>query len=182
MKKLLVSLACLVLAIGSAFAQEETASTYDWKANPSSLSVSFGPQSLWGLIENGTNARSFGTYSLRYDYNVLKWLAVGGRATYEGATYKRSDVDRIYHKANVAMEVLFTYVNREHLQLYSGVSMGLIYRWDGAMDAKLDFKPMLPCASVIPIGLHVGGEHVYGLAEVSLGSEAVMNLGLGVRF
>ncbi len=173
-----------MMAMGAAFAQEveQPESTYNWKERPSALSVTIGPQSMWGLIENGNEARTFGSYSLRYDYNVLKWLAVGGRLSYEGAKYQNSGVDCLYHKANFAMELLFTYINRNNLQLYSGVSMGLVYRWDGAKGSKLDFKPMLPCANLIPIGIRVGGKHFFGLAELNLGSESLMNLGVGYKF
>lgn len=184
MKKLVVSLVCLLMACFSMKAQESVKPEWNWSDRPSAVSVTFGAQSFWGMLEHGSG--SMGAYSIRYDYNVLKWLAVGGRISYEGvrdARYNYSSGETIpgyTHYFSPMMNLLFTYINREHVQLYSGVGMGLHYTLS-KYGTKSDFE-MLPSWAVIPIGVRVGGEHVFGLAEVTLGTEAMMSLGIGVRF
>ncbi len=199
MKRIILSLCCLVALATTALAQESTSeinNEWNWQDRPSSISVTLGAKSLWSVIDGYNNERTFGCYAVRYDYNVLKWLAVGGGVSYEGLNYSRyrytydsatgahaSVLDPYTrHTVSLMMELLFTYINREHVQLYSGVSMGLMYEWDGQVGQKSEFQPMLPGWSIIPIGVRAGGKRVYALAEVTLGTQALMNFGVGFHF
>lgn len=194
MKRFILSLCCFVALAATALAQELTSEVnneWSWQDRPSSVTVNLGARSFWNMVEAGSyQDRSFGYYAVRYDYNVLKWLAVGGSLSYEGLKYTRhsyysdpaTTVDYTHHTASLMMELLFTYINREHVQLYSGVAMGLMYEWDGQVGQKAEFQPMLPGWSIIPIGVRAGGKRVYALAEVTLGTQALMNLGVGFHF
>lgn len=161
---------------------------YNWAAKPSSLNITMGVPSMAMWIDMlGTHANYTGSYSIRYDYNLLRWLAIGGRLSYEGSNYSDGSSKYVNHRAAVQMEVLFTYLNREHVQLYSGLCMGMSYFWETEnktlVNSGLGASNYFPLVfSAIPIGVHVGSDRVYALAELSLGYEAMMSLGIGVHF
>lgn len=193
MKKYVIILCCLFGSLAFASAQETE--DYNWQDNPSSLSITIGAPSLVTVIEstfdnimerNNYTSSFSGSASIRYDYNVLRWMAVGGRFSYDGWKIANNDPENTNiknesgHHSSVLMEILFTYINREHVQLYSGVALGMQY-YVHSEDALFE-KGIMAAGSVIPIGVHVGGKRVYGLAEVSLGTEAMMSFGVGVHF
>lgn len=209
MKKFAIILACLMGSLSFAAAQEvyDVDNEYNWQNRKSSLSLAIGAPSLVSSIESiGTvdiTKSSFsGAASIRYDYNVLRWLAVGGRFSYDGwqksgtsrdysytynesedryiNSYEEHEVNCSGHRGSVLMEILFTYINREHVQLYSGLALGMQYYVQNKHDGQE--KASMIAGSVIPIGVHAGGEHVYALAEVSLGTESMMSFGIGFHF
>ena len=84
------------------------------------------------------------------------------------------------HDVSVVARVDFTYINREHVRLYSGLSVGVgmhISQYaSGAVEGLY-----LPAANMTPIGLNFGNERVFGLVETNIGSSSVLRIGIGFR-
>lgn len=190
MMKKIFSLLLFVFIAATSYAQYQQ---WNWSDKPGSLSITIGAPSTYTLIDSHNLARVhrgmsyFGSYSINYDYNILQWLAVGARGSYEGWQFngKLNSVDDVVnhfhncHRASVLMNVRFTYINRENVQLYSGIGLGLSYLFrneDGERYNYLGFA-----GSVTPIGIHVGAKNVYALAELGLGTEALMSIGIGFK-
>lgn len=168
--------------------------TWKWSDKPSSLYITVGAPSTYTLVESAEYARQhrgmnyYGAYSINYDYNILKWLAVGVKASYEGWQYKgqienvdniMQDAYRVSHRASALLNIRFTYINREHVQLYSGVGMGIAYYFKTEDSEKYNYLGF--AGSVIPIGIHLGAKNAYALAELGLGTEALMSIGVGFK-
>ena len=186
----IMSLLCATLV----FAQDEEDSFW-WEDRRHSIDISVGLPSLYSTIA-GSHSWSFyiappgsgnspspkrnslfcGHYSIDYSYNVLRWLAVGAELNYEYWTG-----DYTTHDTYLAAKVKFTYINREHITLYSGVGVGVGTHVEKNSNGSVQ-GIILPAAVLTPIGIHAGGRHVYGLAEVNVGSSSFFRLGIGGRF
>jgi len=201
MKKLFSVFFMAMLAMGC-FAQESytlTISDWQWSDRPNSITIGAGAPSLVSTIESylaldqvrddRADLYSLGSYQLRYDYNVLRWLAAGARVSYDGWKCRSKNSSEYYsvegHRLSVLMELLFTYINREHVTLYSGLALGMSQNWDksvltdGTDDAR---HRSFVAGGIIPIGVRVGGKVAYGMAEVSLGTESIIAIGFGCKF
>lgn len=192
------------------FAQDNTfgstfVNSYNWSDRPHSIYISAGAPSVVSMgyatsavsnlhfkSDSEANVLYFGGYSLRYNYNVLKWMQVGGRLSYDGWLVNGQNpsdpADRkdIYgHRFSWLMGVNFTYVNREHVQVYSGVGLGMGLRIQKNIQAGVApdlLRRSTLAYNVTPIGVHVGGPRVYALAEVSIGTESLICAGIGAHF
>lgn len=165
----------MICCVATTVAQSE----WKWSDNPSSVSVNLGAPSLWGMIEGTSSSQSFGSYAIRYDYNVLKWLSVGGHLSYEGMQHRVSHAQT--HLANLLLNLHFTYINREHVQLYSGVALGMMYQVQKPVNQAATLG-ILPGWGVTPIGVRLGGKHVFATAEATIGTTPMMSIGVGARF
>lgn len=165
---------------------------YDWRAHRQSISISVGLPSIYSTSFGGhswnfyipapgsssSSSRSeifTGAWSVDYGYNILRWLRLGAMANYECWTGSRRT-----HDISLGVRVDFTYINSEHIRLYSGVLAGVGMHIErlgsGAVDGRY-----VPAINVTPIGLNFGGETVYGLVETNIGSSSVLRVGVGFR-
>lgn len=180
---------CLV--VGVSYAQTEP---WRWSDKPGSLYITVGAPSTFTLAESAKYARLhrginyYGAYSFNYDYSILKWLAVGAKLSYEGWQFKGQvesdnnilqDAYRMSNRASALLNIRFTYINREHVQLYSAVGLGMSYFFKTEDSEKYNYLGF--AGSVTPIGVHLGAKNVYALAEISLGTEALMSIGMGFK-
>lgn len=195
-------LLCIALVMG--FTAASMAQRYDWKDRRNSLSISVGsPSFLSGttgffnsLFRGGededTQTHIYGTYGIYYGFNATKWLRLGVNAFYSGwrideikdAITKTDRTDEIVLLARVD----FTYLNCEHVRLYSGLGIGadlstlrkysngslIDEEGNGSLDPYLGW-------SVTPIGVEAGGKRLYGLLEVNIGHADLVRAGIGVR-
>ena len=190
MKKM-VSMVLFCLVVGVSYAQTEP---WRWSDKPGSLSITIGSPSTYSLVESNNLAQLhqglsyFGSYTINYDYNILRWLSVGARGSYEGWQFKGNllsdEGSAVYsfqncHRASVLLDVRFTYINREKVQLYSGVGLGISYLFKRVEGEKFNY--MMVAGALIPIGIHVGAKNVYALAELGLGTEALLSIGIGFK-
>lgn len=167
---------------------------WNWTDKPGSLYISVGAPSTLTLAESAKYARQhrgmnyYGAYSINYDYNILKWLAVGAKLSYEGWQFKGQfeadnnilqDAFRISHRTSALLNIRFTYINREHVQLYSAVGLGMSYIFKTEDSEKYNYLGF--AGSVTPIGVHLGAKNIYALAEIGLGTEALMSIGMGFK-
>ncbi len=165
---------------------------YDWREHRQSVSISVGLPSIYSTAfgshawnfyipapgSTGTARRSeifTGAWAIDYGYNVLRWLRLGASANYECWTGN----DRT-HDISLTARVDFTYINREHVRLYSGIAVGLgmhiAHYASGAVEGIY-----IPAANLTPIGLNFGNERVFGLVETNIGSASVLRVGIGFR-
>ena len=131
---------------------------------------------------------------LRYYYQVLPWLEVGGEIgakTYSVMNiYNPNETSPFLNYSNTALfltaGVRFTFYKTDFVQLYSGLNVG----------ARLNIESQnstIPYNSYAP---HVGsagftfqatafgvrfGKQVYGIAELGYGYKGILTLGVGTR-
>lgn len=151
------------------------------------------------LAEHPDNTILYGHYCLQYHYQVLKWLRVGGKADWEPTSFTSyQESDKINPKAQVNKNTAaltascqFTYLNRPHVKLYSGIDAGVMayvlnHDWaEGYTPSESEEKiscVWLPAFNATVLGVNAGGKHIYGLAELNFGSDAIFRAGIGVQF
>lgn len=215
MKKIIAICMVALLATTSLYSQEVNSDAWAWDTNRHTVSISAGPVSGWYLMEkvlfgwivdaasHAQNGQLFGAYGLQYHYQCLPWLRSGFKVSWEGEGYdicnksKDSDGNAVYTRKGYAVSqnaalmgsVQFTYLNRAHVQLYSGLDFGVgAYirdeRYDeGYSNSEGKTHPVtaswLPAFNITPIGVAAGGERVFALAEVNLGYESLVKVGIG---
>ena len=208
--KRLVSITLLVLLVFSAYAQS---TDYDWQAHRHDLSITGGYMSgiyplrtvfiniASNLGDNGGTIRYYGNYGLQYHYQALWWLRAGAKVQWEGDGYDfyaRADEAKTTvigqtsgHCVSLMASCQFTYLNRRHVKLYSGLDFGFgmyfldkTYRkgyTDSDGNTHMLQSSFLPAFNLTAFGVAFGGERVYGLAALTLGSDALLVLGIGCR-
>ncbi len=170
---------------------------YNWQDQRHSLSVSLGSPSLVsgtsGIItaifsgfdqNTETRIKLYGSYGIHYGYNVLSWLRVGGSLGYSGWKKTQDGVKKeTFNEFSLLTKVDFTYLNRQYVRLYSGLGVGAMLNITnnfGTTDPGRTYSPNVAWA-ITPIGLEAGGKHVYGLAEINIGTTDLLRAGIGVR-
>lgn len=171
--------------------EEDEADLYNWRNHRHSFAFTWGAPSIFDgslvLLEwivtlgQEDHTHYVGPFSFEYGYNVLRWLRVGGRLTYEYA-YCRG-YEPVYHTIRVNGRIDCTYINKEHVRLYSGFELGagMSYNRYPTLNEKDFVKPIL-VLGLCPIGVEAGSERVFFKAEVNLGSTESLRTGIGFRF
>ncbi|MBO4578345.1 MAG: hypothetical protein J5688_06510 [Paludibacteraceae bacterium] len=167
------------------------AQVYDWRTRRQSVSISVGLPSIyatgfgshsWDFYIPASGASSSprseifcGAWSVDYGYNILWWLRLGAGLSYECWAGKAQT-----HDMSLSARVDFTYINREHVVLYSGLSAGIGMHLEHYTNGDIEGM-YLPAVNVTPIGLNFGSRKVYGLVETNIGSASVLRVGVGFR-
>lgn len=163
----------------------------EWMARRQSVSISVGLPSIyatgfgrhsWDFYIPAAGASSSprseifcGAWAVDYGYNLLRWLRLGAGVTYECWAGKAQT-----HDMSLTARVDFTYINREHVVLYSGLSAGIGMHLEHYTNGDIEGM-YLPAVNVTPIGLNFGSRKVYGLVETNIGSASVLRVGIGFR-
>ena len=180
------------------------APTYDYRDAPrNEIGASIGVISAFGgvfdffkvVIEgvgngiggNRTDTKFIGTYGLDYYYQVNKWFRPGAKVVYEGLTtsiYDSTDA-LINHYNTSTLSVMassqFSYLNKKHVKLYSGIDLGIGTIFDD--NKKGSGTTSTFCAfNVTVIGIRVGNDNIFGLVETNIGMDALIKAGFGARF
>lgn len=164
---------------------------WDWTQHRHSLNISMGAPSLfhmglsgfkWLLQMGNEDFDQFsGAFGIEYDYNVKRWLRVGARFTYQYISDEWHYPEE--HFITTTARLDFTYMNKRKVRLYSGLEAGIamIYsHYDSSPDSD-EMRPGIDLA-LVPFGLQAGGEHVFFLGELSVGTAEFCRIGLGYRF
>lgn len=217
MKKVLCLTMLLATLSLTAHAQEEVQQetqpyNYSWSDYRHSLSVTVGIPSgyylfreilvdIWvSAFDHAKNGKYYGAYSMQYHYHCLSWLCTGFKASWEGDSHdiygKQDETEYLKghsfgHTVSLMPSLQFTYLNKRHVQLYSGLDVGVnvMLRENHYVNGYTDSDgnpdnvnyTFLPAINVTPIGVCFGNERVYGLAEVNLGADAIFKGGIGVH-
>ena len=119
-----------------------------------------------------------GIFSLSYTYQLRHWCQLGGTVNFAAVTHPYKD--NITHKkaydynsyfTSVMPTVRFTYLNREKVQLYSAVSLGV----------TTNMYEILPCYDLTLFGCSFG-KTIFGFAEIGNGLGGWGRVGIGYRF
>jgi len=129
-----------------------------------------------------------GTWSLSYDYRFKKWFDLGLTFSYYGE-YSRSYSNRDSslvgrnraHAVTVMPMARFTWLNRRWVRMYSSLGLGATFGY-GRFDTEGSRPENAMIAfQVTPVGISVG-RSFFGFAEIGLGAQGALMMGVGYRF
>ena len=153
-------------------------------------------------------------FSFDYHFRASKWFWLGittGYSYYKGTVdyavnYVVLENAPIYswqekeHQFVIMPEVRFSYLNRPHLTLYSGLAMGFLVNrgnyYRGTVDDQIWFDIVSEATSspqkihtsvfsafqLTAFGLKAGAKHWFGSFEAGFGIKGFANLGVGYEF
>lgn len=169
---------------------DATPQEYDWRSHRHSFTLTLGTLSLvenfvaelgWILTLGDQEMVFVGPASLQYDYNILRWLRVGGRFSYGYQATK--GMSPVYHAFFMSGRVDFTFLNKRKVKLYAGLETGLGLSLNQYPTHNEDnFVKVLPVIGFCPLGIQAGGDHVYFMAETNIGNTEIFRLGIGMHF
>ena len=139
-------------------------------------------------------------FSLDYHYRASKWFWLGLTTGYN--FYKeKGNVGNIgmpenptwqykEHHFLIMPSLRFSYLNRPHLTLYSGLSVGLYikygreYRDDDCLIQPItaEYIRMFSAFQLTAFGVKAGAKHWFGSFEAGVGIKGFVNLGVGYEF
>ncbi|MBI5070115.1 MAG: hypothetical protein HZB56_17910 [Deltaproteobacteria bacterium] len=125
----------------------------------------------FGMVARVERDSAFGSVGLIYGLSTSTWTETGvtpvGRA------------DIAVH--TLQAQLLWRYVDREHLSVYSGLAGGLIHVRDrergGAAISATAFG-----VSLTPVGLAVGGRNLRAYGELGIGLSPLLSGGVTYQF
>ena len=192
MKKLVALLLCLIV-VCPVFAKNDTdknefSITYGQITVPQAAYVLggvFGSMFSLGHF-SFENAHFIGGAGVEYVHYVNDWLGFGGAVLCDYMTATAVNVDSEGKKtpngkfqlgvASVMPVVKFAWLNREHVGLYSKLAAGAGFTFTNqSEDTKDNFAFAF---QVTPIGMDFGGESFRGFAELGLGMQGLVNVGI----
>ena len=132
------------------------------------------------------NAHFIGGAGVEYVHYVNDWLGFGGAVLCDYMTATAMNVDSEGKKTpngkfNLGIVsamplVKFAWLNREHVGLYSKLAAGAGFTFTNqSEDTKDNFAFAF---QVTPIGMDFGGESFRGFAELGLGMQGLVNVGI----
>ncbi len=135
-------------------------------------------------------------FSLDYHYRASKWFWLGLTAGYnlykekgygepENLTWQYKE-----HHFLIMPSLRFSYLNRPHLTLYSGLAVGLYikhgreYRDNDCLiqPITIDHNRVFSAFQLTAFGLKAGAKHWFGSFELGAGIKGFANLGVGYEF
>ncbi len=137
-------------------------------------------------------------FSLNYHYRLTKWFWAGAMINYG---YYRDHVDydnfqlyqsrwlsRWLHCITFMPELRFSYLNRPHATLYSGIAAGVTWfighhnlSWE-IYDGQWWKLSTFPSFQLTAFGIRAGGEHLFGSFEAGFGIKGIVSAGIGYAF
>jgi len=207
MKKLFLTLATVAMTCSGLFAQEQETSTpkYNSLEGPrNSVALSYGYLTLPDLamavglglgagiaagVSGGTasigNIQFAGCYALEYYRFAGKHWELGALFSVDPVSFDNLSKDSEGQVVVTSTEyttflvfmpsVRYRWVDRKHVAMYSRLSAGVLA-------AGGDSWSFTPSVHVSPIGCEAGGEHFRGFAEIGLGMNGLITLGIRGRF
>ena len=207
--KLYTLVACMILAVFSANAQDKNNFDIDFNRHDIRIGYSdgltLGGTSFWGMglsdAITGTkrsDAQSTGVFGLGYRYTLNKRFKLGMDLGFAKVTSKITNspnkVPSIKEKELnflVLPTAEFIYLRRNLFQLYGSVSAGVDFtrhyetglteRGKEQAQKKSKFKTGF-AYQVNPIGLRIGNNRIGGFVEAGLGYKGFVTAGLSLGF
>ena len=132
------------------------------------------------------NAHFIGGAGVEYVHYVNDWLGFGGAVLCDYMTATAMNVDSEGKKTpngkftlgivSAMPEVKFAWLNREYVGLYSKLAAGAGFTFTNqSEDTKDNFAFAFQAT---PIGMDFGGESFRGFAELGLGMQGLVNVGI----
>ena len=141
-----------------------------------------------------TNSLMRPIVSFCYHYRVAPWFWIGISTNYsyysKGFVHDdRVERTRSYHLLGIMPDVRFSYLNRPHVTLYSGISVGVDLhipgKYNNGNEMYEDIFPDPLFYSAIQatlFGVKAGGKHWFGSFEFGAGYKGIASLGVGYEF
>lgn len=152
------------------------------------LMLSLSDPSPLSILFSGLSKSALPTLSLSYHYRVAKWCWIGGSL---GHTHLGSHTmpERNDEHFNLLAELRFSYLNRKHVTLYSGLGLGIGFMV-GHPYKQIDlatYEERVPhyhysSLQLTAIGVRAGSKHWFGTAELGFGARGFATLGVGYAF
>ncbi len=141
-----------------------------------------------GLFFRPAPSRSGLHKRLSYDYRFKKWFDLGATVSYYG---EYSDLyssdgwspvrrDRT-HYISVMPVVRFTWLNKNWVRMYSSFGLGATIEHGRRYYDDRPYRDVLVALQFTPIGISVG-RSLFGFAEIGVGSQGVLMMGVGYKF
>lgn len=128
-----------------------------------------------------------GAWSLSYDYRFKKWFDLGLTLGYYGEytdSYSNKDLSFVRHNRIHFVTVMpllrFTWLNRKWVRMYTTIGLGATFGTGTDFDGE-KFSEDTAAFQFTPIGISVG-RSLFGFAEVGLGAQGVLMMGVGYKF
>lgn len=160
-----------------------------------------------GYISDRSDFKRYPAIQLNYDYAILRWLSAGAAlstqifrteySVYKGTpglaiylneyTFSHTDTRQLYRN-NVALRILFHYVNTKRVDAYSGLRAGYTFWRESRSNSESDLIIRTMYATDILPQLVLFGCRVYftdhfGVnSELCLGSPHYLSAGFNYRF
>ena len=141
----------------------------------------------WLDIPTYTDVYTSAPITVGYRFRLLKWLWLGGDITYCGffGTSRNIYTEEPVYKyrensVSIMPSIRFSYLNREHVTLYSGFTSGLRIGVAESYNEK-DAFVRLPF-QVTLFGVSAGSQSWFGFAELGVGFQGFAKAGFGYRF
>lgn len=198
--KILLIIFCIYcLSTSNAFSQEYA----DTLKRTNELAVSAGcisgMGSIFGVVSGISDdiasrndytqtTKHTGTYGLDYYHHFNKWLRIGGKFVYEGFNTRvtNDSTGNVVQKSNISLftlmpSVQFSYLNKRCVKLYSGIDIGATFSLQN-IDGAFTNQNCIFAINLTLIGIRVGNERIFGLAEANFGYDAFIKAGVGLKF
>ena len=136
-----------------------------------------------------------------YYYRVTPWFWVGlsmnyahytknikVRYAWDDPSAMRVEGTRTYHLLGIMPGIRFSYFNRPHVTLYSGLSVGVDLHIPGKYEGDETYKDYYPDSlfysafQATLFGVKAGGKHWFGSFELGAGYKGIASLGVGYEF
>ncbi|MCH5329618.1 MAG: hypothetical protein J1E04_01545 [Alistipes sp.] len=126
-----------------------------------------------------------GAWTLSYGYRIKKWIDLSAAFTYYGeyaVAYSNYDNSRLFRDNRHCYALMpvarFTWLNTRWVRLYSTLGIGVLFdtqrRDNGLSMASVS-------GQFVPAGIAVG-KSFFGFAELGIGTQGCLLLGLGYKF
>ena len=141
---------------------------------------------LYSLYEPQYRIQCNPSWTLDYNFRILKWLGAGFQANYSSlsgtAQYKTGSKGTIQTRQEIVSllpQAKFYIPSPRHFRLYGKVAAGININWGrNIIGNPVDFA-----WEVSPIGAEWGGQVVYGTMEICVGNVITGGrIGIGFRF
>jgi len=129
-----------------------------------------------------------GAWSLSYDYRFKRWFDLGLVLSHYGIYSKSRDIDNNTlvarnraHYITIMPMVRFTWLNREWVRMYTSVGLGATFGFGQRDYNNGTFYNSIFAFQLTPIGIAVG-RSFFGFAEVGVGAQGALMMGVGYKF
>lgn len=143
--------------------------------------------SSWLAVATNTDVYTTLPFTFGYRFRLFKWVWLGGDISYCGFYGTTRDVysDEPVYKYRENMlcimpAIRFSYLNREHVTLYSGFAVGIKFAYQKAFNCST-FYVKLPFQLTL-FGVAAGSKNWFGFGELGIGNEGILKAGFGYRF
>lgn len=133
-----------------------------------------------------------GTFTGGYLFRLQKWLWLGGEVGFSASYRNRYDVNTLLRNGrsstlyiSVLPMVRFSYLNRPHVHLYSGLSLGnmiILYSEHGTGESSDPEIYPFVSGHMTFFGVSFGGRNLRGTIETGWGIKGLLTVGLSYQF